>query len=252
MTPATQRLEVRVSPAEKASVARAAEVVGVPMSRFVREAVQERAEIVLSRLHSFTRLEGDLFDDLVRGLDNRVCPSEALQKTWLRRQALPVDRPRVLVTERLAPVRHRVATFTCTNDSLNEWLRYEAADQQHLERCFVWCSRGYDEVDAFYTLTGHRLVREATGSPEADIPAIFVSRLAVDWGNQQTGKGSLLLADALRRAMAASEVDGARFVVAEADNDDAIGFYEHHGFRRIPETGRLTQRVVDIAAALGG
>ncbi len=63
-------------------------------------------------------------------------------------------------------MRHRVAAFMCTDDELSEWLRYKAAEQQHVERCFVVCSQGHDEVDAFYTLTGHRLVREATDATE--------------------------------------------------------------------------------------
>ena len=112
------------------------------------------------------------------------------------------------------------------------------------------CSQGHDEVDAFYTLTGHRLVREATDATEGQLPALIVSRLAVAWGQQHTGMGALLLADALKRVVSASEVDGARFVVVQAGNEHALGFYEHHGFRRIPGTDRLVQRIADVAAAL--
>ena len=97
----------------------------------------------------------------------------------------------------------------CTDDELNDWLRYKAAEQQHIERCFVVCSQGHDEVDAFYTLTGHRLVREATDATEGQLPALIVSRLAVGWGQQHTGMGALLLVDALKRVVSASEVDGA-------------------------------------------
>ena len=147
-------------------------------------------------------------------------------------------------------MRHRVAAFVCTDDELSEWLRYKAADQQHVERCFVVCSQGHDEVDAFYTLTGHRLVREATDATEGQLPALIVSRLAVAWGQQHTGMGALLLVDALKRVVSASEVDGARFVVVQARNEHALGFYEHHGFRRIPGTDRLVQRIADVAAAL--
>lgn len=49
----------------------------------------------------------------------------------------------------------------------------------------------------------------------------------------------------------ASETVAARFVVVDAVDDDAASFYEHHGFRRMPESLRLVQNVVDIATALG-
>jgi len=41
----------------------------------------------------------------------------------------------------------------------------------------------------------------------------------------------------------------ARFVVVDVLHERA-GFYEHHGFRRIPGKLRLVQKVSDIAAAI--
>lgn len=65
------------------------------------------------------------------------------------------------------------------------------------------------------------------------------------------GLGGALLAEALGRVVVASETVAARFVVVDAVDDDAASFYEHHGFRRMPESLRLVQNVVDIATALG-
>jgi hypothetical protein len=39
--------------------------------------------------------------------------------------------------------------------------------------------------------------------------------------------------------------------VVDVTDEGAAAFYEHHGFRRIPGTLRLVQKVSDIAAALG-
>jgi len=48
-----------------------------------------------------------------------------------------------------------------------------------------------------------------------------------------------------------SELDGwLRFVIADVLHERAAGFYEHHGFRRIPGKLRLVQKVSDIAAAI--
>ena len=46
--------------------------------------------------------------------------------------------------------------------------------------------------------------------------------------------GSALLADVLRRCLAASEIAGVRGVVAHAIDEDAARFYEAHGFVRSP------------------
>jgi hypothetical protein len=46
--------------------------------------------------------------------------------------------------------------------------------------------------------------------------------------------GSALLADALRRCLAVSEIAGVRGVVAHAIDEDAARFYEAHGFVRSP------------------
>jgi hypothetical protein len=42
----------------------------------------------------------------------------------------------------------------------------------------------------------------------------------------------------------------ARFAVVDAIDEPAATFCEHHGFRRIPETSRLVQKISDIAAAI--
>lgn len=65
-----------------------------------------------------------------------------------------------------------------------------------------------------------------------------------------SGLGGVLLADALRRVIAATETVAARFIVVDAIDERAASFYEHHGFVRIPETQRLIARLRDIAAAV--
>lgn len=51
--------------------------------------------------------------------------------------------------------------------------------------------------------------------------------------------------------MEATKVVAARFVVVDAIDDEAARFYEHYGFRAIPGTMRLVQKLSDVAAALG-
>lgn len=160
------------------------------------------------------------------------------------------------------PHRHDAAGFDSGEPGLDEWLRQHAAgaDARRTARTFVWtdisgAGHGLERVIAYYSLTGHRLVRNdlprkiGRGSPD-EIPAVLLARLAVDRGAQGGGIGGAVLADALGRVVEATSIVAARFVVVDALHERAATFYEHHGFTRIPDTLRLIQKISDIAAAL--
>jgi ribosomal protein S18 acetylase RimI-like enzyme len=68
---------------------------------------------------------------------------------------------------------------------------------------------------------------------------------------QGQGLGGVLLAEGLEPIVAATEVIAARFVIVDAIDDAAAGFYQHHGFRPIPGSLRVVQKVSDVAASLG-
>ena len=110
---------------------------------------------------------------------------------------------------------------------------------------------------AYYSIAAHLLQRDelpstlGRGGPR-QIPAVLLARLALDRTLQGTGLGGVLLADAMRRVIAATETVAARFVLVDAIDEHAANFYAHHGFVRVPETSRLIARLSDIAAALTG
>ena len=160
------------------------------------------------------------------------------------------------------PDRHNIAGFDSGEPVLDEWLRQHAAgaDARRTARTFVWTALAEagqppERVIAYYSLTGHRLVRDelprkiGRGSPD-EIPAVLLARLAVDRSAQGAGVGGAVLADALARVVEATNIVAARFVVVDALHERAATFYEHHGFTRIPDTLRLIQKISDIAAAL--
>jgi len=159
-------------------------------------------------------------------------------------------------SEALDPPRHGTAGFDSGEPTLDTWLREHAAgaEARRVARTFVWCDDG-DTVIGCYSLAGHTLRREdvprrlAHGSP-VEVPAVLLARLALDRRRHGQGLGGALLADALTRVVAATALVAARFVVVDALHEPAACFYERHGFRRIPHTLRLAQKVSDIAAAL--
>lgn len=71
---ATTRLDVRPQPASKARLERAAALTNVPVSDFVRSALEKRVEQVLRDHDVQTTVPADFFDDLLAALD---APAEA-------------------------------------------------------------------------------------------------------------------------------------------------------------------------------
>ena len=168
----------------------------------------------------------------------------------------------VFRSEHLEIDRHDVGALDSGASELDTWFREQAAgaEARRVARTFVWVeSQRPDQVRGYYTLTGHRLVRSALpasvghGSP-AEIPAVLLARLALDVSLQGTGTGmgmgGVLLADALMRIVTATRTVAARFVVVDDRDEVVAAFYEHYGFRRIPDSMRLVQKVSDIASAM--
>ena len=160
-------------------------------------------------------------------------------------------------SEPLDPVRHRLDSLDSGEPELDSWLREHAAgaEARRVARTFVWCREGDDVVVGYYSLAGHRLIRDelpksiGRGSP-AEIPAVLLARLAIDAQLQGQRLGGALLADALKRVVAATDLVAARFVVVDALDENAAKFHEHHGFRPIPGTLRLVQKISSVLAAL--
>jgi GNAT superfamily N-acetyltransferase len=164
----------------------------------------------------------------------------------------------VFRSEPLDPARHDLSGFGSGEPELDSWLREHAAGAgaRRVARTFVWVEPDTDPDRAvgYYSLAGHRLIRDdlprsiGRGSP-TEVPAVLLARLALD-RTHHGGNGGALLAEALARIVVATDSVAARFVVVDALHEKAAGFYQHHGFRRIPDTLRLIQKVSDIAAAL--
>jgi len=135
---------------------------------------------------------------------------------------------------------HDVSTFTCGRPELDHWLRKSARDSdgRNLTRTYVW-HRGDGVVVAYYTLMPYFVERgtlskkQARGLPDR-IPCYLIARLALGEKLQHQRLGSQLLASALTRAATGAAALGGRYVVVDALDAEARGFYEHHGFVSVP------------------
>jgi len=84
MATVSARLEVRVRPESKSRVEHAAALLRVPVSDFVRSAVEERAEQVLAEHETSTRVPPTFYDDLLAALGEPAERSAALVRAAQR------------------------------------------------------------------------------------------------------------------------------------------------------------------------
>jgi GNAT superfamily N-acetyltransferase len=165
---------------------------------------------------------------------------------------------RVRPPERLSPA-HDVSGFVNgKHPSLDDWLRDRALASEGLSaRTYVICDAAAPRrVVGYYAISTAMEQRAALpsarlrrGMPDR-VPLLLIGRLAIDREFQGMGLGTELLADALRRCLAAAKIAGVRGIVAHAIDDDAVGFYRRHGFLPSPLGERVMLLPIETARAL--
>lgn len=131
---------------------------------------------------------------------------------------------------------HETQEFDCGNESLNKWLDEHALQAMRSKSANTYVVVIENKVVAYYSLAAGEVAR--TNSPERlakglgkhPVPVIVLARLAVDRRLQGAGLGSLLLQDAIKRAILTSELVGARALITHAIDGQAHEFYNHFGF----------------------
>ena len=158
--------------------------------------------------------------------------------------------------ERLGP-HHDLGGFNSGNEELDGWLARHALSSQEMDSARTFVLTRNDSIVGYFSLTmgsvlraeaPARLVRGLSAYP---VGMVLLARLAVDRREQGQGLGALLLAEALRKAVAAGEAAAARLVVVDAVDDAAVRFYERYRFVAAPgHPNRLYRRMKDIRASL--
>lgn len=163
--------------------------------------------------------------------------------------------PRVLQPERLA-AHHDLSAFrNGKHPSLDEWLRDRALASEGLSaRTYVVCASAQTNlVVGYYAITTAMEQRVSLptaklrrGMPE-QVPLLLIGRLALDQSYHGIGIGTDLMADALKRCVAASEIAGVRAIITHAIDDEAVGFYKHHGFITSSLGERIMLMPIEVA-----
>jgi ribosomal protein S18 acetylase RimI-like enzyme len=147
---------------------------------------------------------------------------------------------------RLEPLGTRDRSgFECGVAALDQYFRTQVTQdaRRRVTNCFVTIEAATDRIAAFYTIASASV---ATGDLPDDVtkrlpryltlPAVRIGRLAVDHRFQGSGLGTAMLADAAYRILHAAPA--VFTLLVDAKDDQAVAFYEHHGFRRFTSQPR--------------
>ena len=152
---------------------------------------------------------------------------------------------------------HDLSKFESGNDELDTWLRRHALAAQQMDSARTFVLTRNKVVVGYFSLTMGSVLRAdapaklVRGLPAYPVGMVLLARLAVDGRERGKGFGALLLAEALRRAVAAGDAAAARLVVVDAVDEEAERFYKRYGFISTPEQPlRLYRRMKDIRVSL--
>jgi predicted GNAT family N-acyltransferase len=157
-------------------------------------------------------------------------------------------------------LKHR-EDFSCGKEPLDSYLKKRARQDMESGVCAVYVlfDRREDRIAGYYTLSNASVVMRDLPEKTTKklprypvLPATLIGRLALDARYAGTGLGGELLDDALRTALAASQVTGSTFVIVDALDDDARDFYRRYGFVELQseaERGRLFLPMVTVKRA---
>ena len=133
---------------------------------------------------------------------------------------------------------HDRAGFSCGVEALDRYFR-ELVPQdmrRRVSNCFVALDPA-GKIAGYYTLAATSLPLTEIQPDQARrlpryqaFPACLVGRLAIDQAFRGRGFGSVLIIDAIARAMRAEPAIFA--LIVDAKDDAALGFYQHLGFMR--------------------
>jgi len=137
--------------------------------------------------------------------------------------------------------RHDRGTFTSGVKALDDWFRTRATQDQRRHVAQVFVALDEQGIVGFYSLSMFTLALDslpeglARKLPKYDaIPAALIGRLARHERVRGSGIGDLLLADAVKRVLAAARSVAAYAIVVDAKDDRGRGFYASNGFISLP------------------
>ena len=152
---------------------------------------------------------------------------------------------------------HDRQAFTCGNDALDAYLKTQASQdmRRKANAVFVLVAEASPAaIQGYFTLGAYGLAPSAIPDVARKhlprypvVSATLIGRLAISKKSQGKGLGSVLVTQALKKAYDNAAIIGSSMVVVDAIDDQAVGFYQAHGFIRLQESMRLVLSMQTIA-----
>jgi GNAT superfamily N-acetyltransferase len=169
----------------------------------------------------------------------------------------------VLLRFELLHRQHDRGAFVSGVPALDDWFRARATQDQRRRVAQVFVAIDEQGVVGFYSLSMSTLVLDqlpaklARKLPKYDaIPAALIGRLARDQRAKGSGIGDLMVADAVKRVLAAAQSVSTYAIVVDAKDDRGRRFYESTGFIPLPSKPNrlflLTETAAEAARAAAG
>ena len=156
--------------------------------------------------------------------------------------------------------QHDRNAFRCGVENLDLYLKTQASQDMRRKANAVFvlvAARSPGAIAGYFTLCACGLSpgvipdearKHLPRYPQ--VSATLLGRLAVHVELQGRGLGSVLLAEALRKAYENAAMVGSSMVVVDAIDERAAKFYAAHGFVQLPESMRLVLPMQTIAAMI--
>jgi len=152
--------------------------------------------------------------------------------------------------------RHDRRAFASRVPALDDWFRTRATQDQRRRVAQVFVAVDELGVVGFYSLSMFTLALESLPDELAHklpryeaIPAALIGRLARHERAKGSGIGDLLVADGVKRVLAAAESVAAYAIVVDAKDERGRRFYESHGFVSLPSLSNRLSPLTETAAA---
>lgn len=155
---------------------------------------------------------------------------------------------------------HDVDRFSCEAPELTTWLQRSAINDARMGTSRTRVLLDGTRVVGYFALSSHTIrvgdlpKKLARGrDEESSFPAQLLAKLARCESWKGRGLGGRLLEEALRVAVEAADLVGARILVVDALDEKAARFYEKYGFKRLDTAAdrpRLYMKLSDIRATL--
>lgn len=149
----------------------------------------------------------------------------------------------------IEPLRqdHDREAFACGVDSLDRYIKTQAGQdiRRGIARVFVATTVEQPvTILGYYTLSATSVAAVelppamAKRLPRYPIPAALIGRLAIAQADAGRGLGRLVLADAIKRTIAAAETLAVAVIVVDPIDDRAAAFYAAFGFTELQAAPR--------------